>query len=93
MFADPLVGIYLSDNKEELERLQVEEDAERENYKITSLRQQLEQLFAKQARSKVIIFVQMRVVAQYMAELLCDLNPIFRAKEFTSTGPSAEVGG
>ena len=35
----------------------------------------------------------MRAVAQYMAELLNELNDKFKAKEFTSTGPSAEEGG
>ena len=81
------------DRLSELLNSATEEDAAGPNPKIDSLQERLRTLFDKQPDSKVIIFVQMRVVAQYMAELLNGLSSTFKAKEFTSTGPSAEEGG
>ena len=71
-----------------------DEDPARMNDKIRKLQEELDNVFAQKPKSKVIIFVQMRVVAQYMADLLNKLRPgVFRAKEFTSEGPSSEDAG
>ena len=77
------------------QRQQLEdEDLARMNDKIRKLQEELDNVFAQKPKSKVIIFVQMRVVAQYMADLLNKLRPgVFRAKEFTSEGPSSEDAG
>ncbi|XP_067950025.1 ATP-dependent RNA helicase DHX58-like isoform X2 [Watersipora subatra] len=77
----------------ELQRLAKEEDTAEPNKKIESLQRRLTALFEKDADSKVIIFVQMRVVAQYLAELLQQASPTFQAQAFTSAGPSAEEKG
>lgn len=85
-----------TDNLDGLKARQRSEDEDRAkmNDKIRKLRAQLDEVFADRPDSKVIIFVQMRVVAQYMADLLNKLRPgVFKAKEFTSEGPSSEDAG
>lgn len=78
----------------ELRRLQRAEDDANPNMKIRKLVETLEAQFREESDSKVIIFVQMRVVAQYLAKLIQNLGlPALRAVEFTSTGPSVEEGG
>lgn len=63
------------------------------NEKLKKLVECLDEQFRKQEGSKVIIFVKMRHVAQYLAEWLCAKSKKYKAKGFTSSGPSCAEGG
>ena len=70
-----------------LKDLQGFDDKKHPNDKITKLTEILERLFHRRPLSKVIIFVQIRKVAVFLARLLCKIKPrVFKAKEFISTG-------
>lgn len=74
--------------------LQKTEDGDNVNEKIEVLTSRLENQLLENPDSKIIIFVQMRVVAKFMADLMNKKDPEkFKAKEFTSEGPSAEDAG
>lgn len=61
-------------------------DRARVHDKIRELTQELRELFTNKPDSKVIIFVQRQMVANYLAELLNNADGMFRANKFTSIG-------
>ena len=80
-------------NLEFLQQVQQREDEMNKNEKIVKLCSILNKVFTERPESKVIIFVQRRLVAKYLAEYLTLLDPTFKAKEFTSIGQSANEAG
>lgn len=77
-----------------MEELQKLDDKKNPNGKIVMLKERLEKLFEKTPGSKIIIFVQIRKVAVFMANLLNSLNRcVFKAKEFISTGSNENDAG
>ncbi|XP_067948463.1 ATP-dependent RNA helicase DHX58-like isoform X1 [Watersipora subatra] len=80
-------------NLEVLREIQEDEDRKSTNEKLLITMNILRDLFIRKPDAKVIIFVQMRVVAQYLAQYLTEADPMFSAREFTSIGKSPEEAG
>ncbi|XP_067948623.1 ATP-dependent RNA helicase DHX58-like isoform X1 [Watersipora subatra] len=88
---EPIWKMFI-DHIQRLKSLADQEDKEHPNQKVQRLRGILSDQFSQRPDSKVIIFVQMREVAQCLKDIL-NCNPMFKAKEFISTGPSADNKG
>ena len=81
------IALFLdvSGNLSYMEELAKLDDIQKPNCKITKLTDKLKKLFESNPNSKVIIFVKMRKIAVYLADILNrDKSGLFRANEFMS---------
>ena len=70
-----------------LRQLQQLDDEKNPNDKLTKITVCLKELFLENPKSKVIIFVQRRKVAEYLTDILrSDKSRLFKASQFISTG-------
>ena len=70
-----------------LSQLQQLDDEKNPNDKLTKLTVCLKELFLENPKSKVIIFVERRKVAEYLTDILrSDKSRLFKASQFISTG-------
>ena len=70
-----------------LSQLQQLDDEKNPNDKLTKLTVCLKELFLENPKSKVIIFVERRKVAEYLTDILrSDKFGLFKASQFISTG-------